>query len=134
MLLEITGNQLAAHLVGDYILQSNWMSANKKKESSTCFIHSIMYSIPFCFIPHMTVLGWFIIVVSHFIIDYYPITSELIKFKNKLCPPDYRDDPDNLHWTGYSNDMPVWLSTTLYIVTDNTLHILCNGVAFSYLS
>lgn len=31
--------------------------------------------------------------------------------------------------TGYQDDVPAWLSVWLLIITDNTLHLICNGLA-----
>ena len=38
-----------AHLIGDFILQTDWMVANKKKSSLVCSIHTLFYIIPFFF-------------------------------------------------------------------------------------
>jgi len=35
--------------------------------------------------------------------------------------------------TGYPEEVPLWLSVWLLIVTDNILHILINGLAIYYL-
>ncbi len=34
--------------------------------------------------------------------------------------------------TGYPEDTPDWLSVWLLIITDNTLHIIINGLAIYY--
>lgn len=35
--------QLLAHLVGDYLLQSHWMALNKRSSSLACVIHCTLY-------------------------------------------------------------------------------------------
>jgi hypothetical protein len=41
--------QLLAHLVGDYLLQSDWMANNKTKRSWPALVHALLYSL--CFVP-----------------------------------------------------------------------------------
>ena len=46
----ITADQILAHLVGDYILQSHWMAQNKAKQSVAAAVHAVTYTLPFAFI------------------------------------------------------------------------------------
>ena len=39
--------QLILHLIGDYLLQSDWMALNKTKCSKAAAAHAITYSLPF---------------------------------------------------------------------------------------
>jgi hypothetical protein len=36
-----------AHLVGDFILQNDWMARNKKTSSWVCLVHVLVYMLPF---------------------------------------------------------------------------------------
>ena len=36
-----------AHLIGDYLLQNDWMAAGKKRSSWICTIHVLTYMVPF---------------------------------------------------------------------------------------
>jgi hypothetical protein len=47
----ITANQLVAHAVGDYILQSDWMANEKTKRSLAALLHVMTYALPFLFFP-----------------------------------------------------------------------------------
>ncbi len=38
---------LVAHLVGDFILQNEWMASNKKHRSFACLVHVLVYLLPF---------------------------------------------------------------------------------------
>ena len=40
-------NPFVAHIVGDFILQNEWMAANKKRSSLICFVHTFVYLAPF---------------------------------------------------------------------------------------
>ena len=42
-------NPIVAHLVGDFILQNEWMAVNKKQSSLICTIHVLVYLLPFLF-------------------------------------------------------------------------------------
>lgn len=61
-------NWIFAHLIGDYIIQNDWM-ANRKKESSTiCLIHVLTYMIPFLFCG-LSSWQFYLIAVQHFAQD-----------------------------------------------------------------
>ena len=38
-----------AHLIGDFLIQNEWMAINKKKSSFACLVHAVTYLIPFLF-------------------------------------------------------------------------------------
>lgn len=42
-------NPIVAHLIGDFLLQNDWMASNKKCRTSPCIIHVLLYLIPFLF-------------------------------------------------------------------------------------
>ena len=44
-----TMSPFVAHLVGDFIIQNDWMAINKKKNSYACLVHILVYLIPFLF-------------------------------------------------------------------------------------
>ena len=63
--------QLILHMVGDYLLQNDWMAQNKKVKgwegAWACFVHCFTYSVPF-----VVAFGWYagiVVFVTHFAID-----------------------------------------------------------------
>jgi hypothetical protein len=59
---------LIAHLIGDFILQNEWMATNKKSSSVACGVHVAVYMLPFllCDLP------WYqfgLIAAQHFVQD-----------------------------------------------------------------
>lgn len=42
----MTWNQVLAHLVGDYLFQTDWMAKNKKNDWFVCLVHITCYMIP----------------------------------------------------------------------------------------
>jgi len=158
----LTADQILAHLVGDYILQSHWMATEKLKKSSAALAHALVYTL--CFLPISTspkALGF--ILVTHFVIDRWRLARYVCWLKNFLAPPGSASQPWNqgsgpalkdekgehlsplrcaawnYPWeecvgTGYHKDNPPWLAVWLLIIADNTLHLICNGVALKWLT
>ena len=57
-----------AHLIGDFIIQTDWMASNKKHSSFAALVHVLAYLLPFIF----TELIWWQLVligVTHFAQD-----------------------------------------------------------------
>jgi hypothetical protein len=94
-----------AHLIGDYVLQNDWMALNKKQKVVPALVHVLTYCIPFLFCG----LDWwqiFLIGAQHYIQDATNFVIWFMKIKGSgkfaagPCAP----------WS--------------IIVTDNVLHIL----------
>lgn len=135
---------LLCHLIGDYVLgQSDYMALNKSKQTLPCLIHCLLYTSFFLFVT----ISWkalLFIFVTHFIIDRFPIiVKRIIWFKNHLNPQFNYPPFKYCDTTGYHDDSPYntyrngeercfgkprhfFITIWLYIITDNTIHILCN--------
>ena len=61
-------NPFIAHLVGDFILQNEWMAINKRRSSWTCFVHVVVYMLPF-FLVSISWWQFLLIGATHFIQD-----------------------------------------------------------------
>lgn len=127
----ITADQILAHLVGDYILQSHWMATEKTKRSAAAAIHAVTYTLPFLFLT-LNPQALAFICLTHFAIDRFRLARFVVWFKNGYL---FRVDPETpstmtpITATGYLNDVPPWLSVWLLIIADNILHLICNGIA-----
>lgn len=115
-----TADQLVAHLVGDYLIQSHWMATEKTKVSLAAGVHAATYTLPFALITH-SLIALSLIAATHFLIDRYRLARFVVWLKNGARGP--------VTATGYPADVPPWLAVWLLIIADNTLHILCNGLA-----
>lgn len=117
-----TADQIVAHLVGDYIIQSHWMATEKTKRSLAAGVHAVTYTLPFLLI---TLNPWALAIIcgTHFLIDRFRLARFVVWLKNGARGPVTN--------TGYPDDTPVWLSVWLLIIADNVLHILLNGVAIA---
>ena len=126
----ITADQLVAHAIGDYILQSDWMATEKTKCSVAALAHVLTYGIPFAVIgaswPALAV-----ILGTHFVIDRWRLARYVVWAKNVIFG-SYRPWRE-CSATGYPLERPPWMSVWLLIITDNIMHVLINGLALAYL-
>jgi hypothetical protein len=143
----ITADQLVAHLVGDYLLQSDWMASEKTKRWSVALIHGFVYSMAFLAFTRVSLAAHLVIWLSHALIDRYRLARFVVYAKNFIAPPLERVYKDGAYvattrlwnpWsecsgTGYHQDRPAWLAVWLLIIADNTMHIIINGLALEFL-
>ena len=123
--------QILAHLVGDYILQTDRMAMQKTKSWLWACIHAFVYTLPFLFITRSP-LALFAMFWTHAVIDHYRLARYVIAAKNALTDWDSRAEFFSSS-TGYSTQAPVWMTTWLFIIADNTLHLLINYAAIRWL-
>jgi hypothetical protein len=153
----ITADQLVAHAVGDYLLQSDWMANEKTKRHVAAAAHAITYALPFLFF-HPSLAAMAVIIGTHFVIDRWRLARFVVFAKNRLAPrgrrsaswagpqptqgEDSRPVIRHREWrtpwklcrnTGYPDDRPAWLAVWLLIIADNVLHVLINGAALRWL-
>jgi hypothetical protein len=149
--------QIFAHLIGDYILQSDWMAMNKSKRTWPCLVHVLIYTSCFLFLT----TSWKALLVIggvHFILDRWPvIIRRLIWLKNHINPKFKYVPFEKCRVTGYFDTILMesnaniafvdksetvngfqprlnYITIWLYIITDNLLHLLTNYLALTYLS
>lgn len=97
-----------AHLIGDYLLQTDWMAKSKKQKSWVCAAHVMTYLLPFllCGFPvwKLAAIG-----VQHFLQDRTNIVAWSMK------------------WSGRSTFALPPLAPWSIILTDNIFHVLFIG-------
>jgi len=108
---------LLAHLVGDYLIQSHWMTVEKTKRWWPAIVHATTYGLPFLLITQSPA-AMAVIVGTHAVIDRYRLARHVVWAKNQLAPAGHR---------------PAWLAVWLLIIADNTLHLLINAGAVIWL-
>lgn len=59
---------LICHLIGDYVLQSNFLATTKGENWYHLFVHSVLYIVPFYLFFGFN-SGLLFLAVTHFIID-----------------------------------------------------------------
>jgi len=126
-----TADQIVAHFVGDFLLQNDWMAREKGHNSFACLVHVCFYSLPFLLITQSpTALA--VIVGTHFAIDRWGLVRMLIWARNAPFP-DHRSWRECRGTGGFHPHTPEFLALFLYIVFDNVVHIVINGLAIHYL-
>lgn len=137
--------QLLSHLVGDYLLQSDWMAQEKRRSNLAATVHAVTYTLPFLLLsPSSAAIG--VIVGTHLLIDRFGLARYVVWAKNWLAPKWYQIHPDRDEaimartwpWryceaTGYGPATPPYLKVWLTIIADNTLHLACNYAALRWL-
>jgi hypothetical protein len=130
-MLLITADQLLAHAVGDYVIQSDWMANDKTGSSIAALAHALSYTLPFLFLTESPwALGF--IAGTHFVIDRWRLARYVVWAKNLLSPKRYHYPWSDCQATGYHKDRPAWLAVWLLIIPDNVLHVICNGFAIRF--
>jgi hypothetical protein len=123
---------LLAHLVGDYILQSDWMANEKTKRWFPAWAHAVTYGLPFLFVTQSPA-ALAVIVVTHAVIDHYRLARHVVWVKNFTAPRGWWHPWSECSGTGYHKDRPPWMAVWLMIIADNTIHLLINVAAVRYL-
>jgi hypothetical protein len=121
-----------AHLFGDYVFQTHYMATQKTSRWLPAVLHGITYTIPFLIATH-SLAALLVIGITHIIIDRYRLARHLMWFKNQFAPKDFRPDRSTLKTTGFPAETPVWLSTWVMIIADNSVHIAINFAAIIFL-
>ncbi|NLI93261.1 MAG: DUF3307 domain-containing protein [Peptococcaceae bacterium] len=104
---------LLAHLVGDYLFQTNWMAVNKVRQWLPLITHSMVYTLTVWVISFLGFHGlpWracILIFICHIFLD----RRNFVFFWSK-------------HVMGLKNGEPSWLHT----IADQTFHIIVLALA-----
>lgn len=118
-----------AHMIGDYLIQSDWMAQEKTKRWAPAILHGVSYGLPFLFLT-TSPLALLVIVGTHILIDHYRLARHVVWFKNQFAPKNFR--PGHTA-TGHGENRPDFLAVWLLIIADNIIHIIINWVSVVYL-
>lgn len=127
------GAALLAHLVGDYLIQSDWMANLKTKPGRdgwvAAVIHGVTYTLPYMFISQNL---WTLLIIggTHAVIDHYRLAKYVVWARNQLAPASSRFKPTP---SGSPADRPDWLTMWLLFIADNVLHLLINVAAIMWI-
>lgn len=123
---------LLAHLLGDYVIQSHWMATQKTSRWWPALVHAATYGLPYLAVTRHP--GALVVIVgTHAVIDRYRLARHVVWAKNFLAPRSYWRPWSECVATGYPQDQPVWLTTWLMVIADNTLHLTINVLAVMWL-
>lgn len=109
MTTETLACAIVGHLVGDYLLQNDWMALNKKQRTFPCIVHCVLWTISVCLFAGWPLHGWIpaTLFATHFIQD----RTQIIRF-----------------WMTKINRQPKFVEPPMapwsIIVVDNVWHIV----------
>jgi hypothetical protein len=125
----LTGDQFArlllGHLVGDYLLQNNWMALNKKKRIWVAAVHCAIWTAGVvAFVPELLgVVPTAAVFASHLLLDATDIVDRWLKIIRGRCMESVlaytEQDHSELHKRFY-----VAYTALVQAVADNALHLL----------
>lgn len=127
-------DQLVAHMIGDYFLQTDKMATTKTQSWSWAIAHVLTYSIPFVIMFDLSITAFLFIVVTHLFIDHYRLARYVIIAKNLLTGgSDEKYHLKNTDACGFPKGTPDHIGFLVLIAIDNTMHVICNAFAITYL-
>ena len=105
---------IIGHLVGDYLLQSDWMAQNKKLRSLPCFVHCLIWTACVCLFGGLGWLQGLFLFVCHYAQD----RTHVVKWYMNLMSKGFTQPP---------------LAPWSLIVVDNVWHLVQIGIAVRWL-
>lgn len=130
-MLTIFERILLGHLVGDYLLQSKRMAIEKSSKGLAgliwCLLHCLLYTAIICLFTSSTEpIKILLIFMSHFPIDRWSLASKWLKIiKGRDFMVAYKSKAE-------FHEIDLSFSTIVYVVVDNTIHILLMAAIFNY--
>ena len=135
------------HLVGDYLLQNQWMALNKSKNTLigwfAAIIHCFIYMASVCLIMEKYDFLWIVIVFnSHFWIDKFALADKYKKIIGSSTMKNFVHRYDNMFmYIPYSKPditrkdiIEGAFAAITYTITDNTLHIIIMYIFYNIIS
>ena len=103
------GELLVGHLIGDYLLQNDWMALNKKARSLPCLVHVTLYTMVVlaCAGWLASPAAWLLVAVPHFLID----RSQFVRWYMQAIGQAKFSQPPMAPWS--------------IIAVDNAMHAAC---------
>ena len=130
---------LLGHLAGDYLLQNQWMSMNKSKNTLTgwmaALVHCIIYTLAVCLFMQNFQPIWIVVVfLTHFPIDKFSLAEYYMHFLKGKGLKDYVRKDEWIDNMVYVNSPKKELNryhvlegsfmAIVYTVTDNAMHLI----------
>jgi hypothetical protein len=135
-MITVGVEQLLAHVIGDFLLQSYTMAVRKCQSFPWALLHATVYMVPFAIWLRPSGKAMLVMWLSHALIDHYRLARYVTFAKNQIFSPWWKDGFDT--WarcsdTGFPPEAPKELTTWLNIISDNILHVMINALALAFL-
>lgn len=134
---------LLGHLAGDYLLQNEWMTLNKSKNTwigwLAAFVHCIIYTLAVClFMQNFQPIWMVVVFLTHFPIDKFSLAEHYMHFIKGKGMRDYvrKDNPHPMKAIVTKRDVDAraplnrydilegGFTALVYTVTDNAMHLI----------
>ena len=106
---------LIGHLVGDYLLQNDWMALNKKRSSVHCGVHCLLWAAAVVLFAGWGLGAFTVLFAAHFAQDR---TNVIAWYMDKVGQRQFRAGP---------------CSPWSTIVVDNVWHVVSIWAVWTYL-
>lgn len=128
---------LLGHLIGDYLLQNNWMANNKSKHKGlgwfTCVVHCILYTLAVCVTTWTFTIEWVIwVFCTHFFIDKFALAEKYLKYIKGRSIQKFLVDEESQEYSPHTS-LRGSVVLFVYIAVDNTLHLILMVYGWRYL-
>jgi hypothetical protein len=119
---------LLGHLIGDYLLQNNWMALGKSKHNGlgwfTCTVHCLLYTVAVVAMTQTVSVSWCSAVfASHFFIDKFSLAEAYLKAINGRSLERFMAARENQTYSPHIA-LRAGFDVLVYTVVDNTMHLL----------
>jgi len=105
--------QILCHLMGDYLLQTDYQATNKTKNNWAAISHCVSYTMCFLLLTN-NFYHLALIFITHYLIDRYNLVKSWSDSKFGPLTPDY-------------------IKFFVGVVRDNTAHLLINYLILEYI-
>lgn len=129
-MIDLWFRVLLGHLVGDYVLQNNWMAVNKKKQWIPCLMHCLLWtvSIMIAILPELLVTTWLMVFgllyASHLILDKTGLVEWWCKVTKSRTFAAAKTYADSVEPPFFAKLITVSYTAIVQTVIDNTFHLL----------
>lgn len=119
--------QIFAHMIGDFVLQNQWMASNKYDNYLVALIHGAFYTVPFLILFGFC---WQLIPICilHTLIDHYKVPLLWAKFwgigMDGWLPQRILKSKNN------TKEAPDHIKHWLWIILDQIMHLTINYLLF----
>lgn len=128
------------HVVGDYILQNQYLALNKSKPgwrgALACTIHVALYTAAVSIFTGLHGLMFLALVAApHWLIDRYSLGQKWLNFKNRreeVWAPKER--PWDYQKGTVENVWQIGFAAPVYIANDNAMHLVCLWVLLWFMT
>jgi hypothetical protein len=123
---------LLGHLVGDYLLQNNWMAQRKGAHIFPCIVHCLLYTAVVCSFTSFSPWWMAAVFLSHFPVDRWSLADKWLRAGSGRSLAEYLEHgTENVPTSQDNPDLGAnyavlrgGFTVLVYTVADNTIHIL----------